>query len=348
MTLGMTTTDSSTVANNPTATANQELSNTENNSDNDSLNKEGLANDDKTAVNDDELGAEDKNTVENQDNDDDEEVEIPEKFLNKDGTPNLKLLAKSYKELEPFRNKNAELSKQIETLSEKAKIAESLEQQQLEIAKAYGFNTVEDMQRHQQDVQVKSEMAKFEANQYAQFLNLCEDPEGARELLILYAQNPTPELKRAIEEEAGFPIEVHKKVAKEMVNLESEYQQKNFQLTYEQEATKVKAYLENVTTQYPEEFKNKEFVALYGEAFKALGTNLETDKFIGLLNGLKQVWISQHEAQKNQSQENNSAIEAIAGLSPSKNQPPQSNGGQEPDILSMSEEEMRKVINKIK
>lgn len=340
MTIGATTTEG-TEANNPTTGANQELS-AENNSTNDELNGEGLANDDKSAVNDDGAGTEGKETEEGSEG---EEVKIPEKFLNKDGTINTKALAKSYNELEPLQNKYADLSKESEDLRRKAEIADNLEKQQLAIANAYGFNSVEDMQRHQAKLQADSEMAKFEANQYAQFLNLCQSPEDVRDLLVLYAQNPSKELLEQIENE--FPPEVHKQIGEKMFQLKADMQRQSAQMEYEQEATKAKTYLETVTTQFPEEFKNKEFVALYGEAFKALGTNLDTGMFVNLLNGLKQSWISEYVAKQSQNSENASATEAIEGLSPKTSQQP-TKGGQEKDILSMSPEEMKKEFRKYK
>ncbi len=245
---------------------------------------------------------------------DDEVIEIPEKFKDKDGNVDLKKLAKAYKELEPVVTQKANLEREKETLQKQADEAKEFRLQQDELAKSYGFKNIDELKTYQQEVKNTTKMAEFEANAYAEHLERCDDPVGVRQLLIAYAQNPTKELLAEIED--IFPADVNKKVGEVLAVQKAEFQQQNANLAYQEEATKAEAFLQEVTTTHKELFQNKAIVNLFGEAFLKFGTNLDMNKFKGYVDDLKQSFIAEYVSEQGQKNENNEALKTLEGLSP--------------------------------
>ena len=75
---------------------------------------------------------------------------------------------------------------------------------------------------------------------------------------------------------------------------------------YENEQKAKQEYLNSNLANYNTEeyLQNPEFKALYGEAFEALGTNLDTEKFIGLLDKYVEARIQSHLRKSNAQKEN--------------------------------------------
>lgn len=160
-------------------------------------------------------------------------IECPKKFQNEDGTANLEKVLKSYKELEPLINEKSQWEKErAELLTYK----EELEKQKLEqeeSAKKQGFNSALDMEQ-------EYSLISLEANEYAKYLHLTENPEETRKMLIDYVQNPTSELLDDIELE--FPASIIKKVA-----IAKEQQRQQYDNIAAQKAQMLKmANIENV------------------------------------------------------------------------------------------------------
>lgn len=70
-----------------------------------------------------------------------------------------------------------------------------------------------------------------------------------------------------------------------------------------------KEYVTNIVNKYDKEqyFKNPEFNKLYQEAFTALGTNLDTDKFVTLLDNYVESRIGLHEKEQSAKSETENA-----------------------------------------
>ena len=83
---------------------------------------------------------------------------------------------------------------------------------------------------------------------------------------------------------------------------------------FEQEFNSKKEYLSSVLTKYDsdEYFKNEPFKALYKEAFNALGTNLDTEKFINLLEGYVESRINSFSKKLAAQNENESLTDSFA------------------------------------
>lgn len=248
---------------------------------------------------------------------DDGVIEIPEKFKDKDGNVDLKKLANAYKELEPIVNEKASLKQEFDQQADRLK---AFEQKQNELAQSFGFKTYEDLQTYQNEVQRNTQLAEMEAKAYSDYLNLCdlEDRETARQLLIEYSQHPTQELLQEIEN--IFPASANKKVGEIMATQKAEFQRQNAQFAYEQEVQKAETYLKDVTEKHKDMFENKDFVNLFGLAFKELGAGLDCDVFVNSIRAIEQSAINRYITQQGQQQENNDAIKTLEGLSPTTKQ----------------------------
>lgn len=301
---GTTTTDE-TMTNNSSDLASAELSN-DNNSDDTAKNEE------LEKLADEAVGKEKEEKQASEDNE--EVIEIPEKFKDKDGNVDLVKLAKAYKDLEPVVNQKADLEKEKINLEKELNDTKAVKQQQDEMAKLYGFNSFEEMKSYQKELQQNTQLAQVEANAYAEFLNVCDDPVAVRQLLIAYAQNPTQELLAEIED--LFPADVNKRVGEFLAMQKAELRKQNDNMLYQEEAQKAQAFLENVTQEHKELFQNKAIVNLFGEAFLKYGTDLDMNKFVGYVDALKQSFIAEFIAEQGKTKENDDAIKKLEDLSP--------------------------------
>lgn len=92
---------------------------------------------------------------------------------------------------------------------------------------------------------------------------------------------------------------------------------------------------------YAKEFENEAFVALYGEALRAYGCDLKTDKFVELMRAYADSVIKQANINNGIGKENADATDEIAGLV-NRAQPSIT----ERDIDKMSDKELAANIRK--
>lgn len=345
---------------------------TPNNSDNTIIN-EPSDNDDNSTLNngDDELGTDDDLTVgddegndedpnkkgndeddaqddgnEDGEEDDDSEVEIPEKFKTKDGQLNLKALSKYIKDSDTnftqLSQKNSDLEKKQQELQEKANLADALQKQQDELAKQYGFNDFNAMQERQRQLQADTQMAQFTANCYNEYIALCEDPQGMRDILLKYSQNPTQELAQTIS--AEFPADVHFQVGQKVAGYKQQLALYNQQQERAKNAKEAEEHINNVVTTYGDYFKNKEFTNFYGLAFQYIGTDLDPEKFFPAMDALKKSWIAEYEAEQKAKKENEDAINNLQNLNPKTNPKQKIN---QVDLDKLSGAELSKAISEL-
>ena len=283
-----------------------------------------------------------------EDEDDGAEVEIPEKFKTKEGTLNLKALSKYIKDSETnntqLRQKISDFEKNQASLQEKADLADTLQKQQDELARQFGFENYGLLQERQKLIQKQSQIATFEANAYAEYLALCENPQEMRDTLIKYASNPNDQTLIDIINE-GFPIEAHKNVAMKSQQFQSDLAQHNLQL--EREATKkeAEAHINSVVAEYGDWFKNKEFANVYALAFQYLGIDLDPQKMFPAMEALKNSWIEEYKAQIQAEKENEDAIEGLQSLSPNSKQKPEINT--KVDLNKISQKDLDNLIGQL-
>lgn len=242
---------------------------------------------------------------------------------------------KSYAELE---KKLGEQSNELGELRKKAELAEKLQQQiqeqELKKANEKGFDTIEQYQYNQ-------ELVNFEANLYLKHLQECEFPDEMQRLLAEYVKNPSDEIRNTIETE--FPIDTLKQVAGEVAIFKGQLIQKANEALEQEVLNSAKEYLDTYVNKYSNDFKNPAFAALYGEAFRALGCNLQTDKFVSLLKAYGNSVLQAAGIKNAVNSENSQATDEIAGLTNIADV-----STNEKNILEMSEDEIRRELKKYK
>lgn len=242
---------------------------------------------------------------------------------------------KGYAELEKSYGKQ---STELGELRKKAELADKLQKQiddaKLLEAQNNGFNTV-------QEFEDNKEIVSHVADEYAKHLNQCEFPEQTLKLLKEYRNNPSAETLELIE--ADFPIEVIKQVAGSKEVLKGQLQQRQNEALENQIYNSAKEYLDTNVAKYEKEFSNPAFAELYGEAFRAYGCELQTDRFVNLMRQYAITEAQRMGYKRDIAKENSDETDEIAGLTNDGFTQPR---GQEKDILSMSEEEMRREIRK--
>lgn len=248
----------------------------------------------------------------------------------------LDVANKSYSELEKKlgqqSNELGELRKQAEEVQ---KLREQIANMQLQEAQKQGFQDVQSYQNHK-------DVANFIANQYAQHIEECEFPDEMNNLLNEYRNNPSDELLETIESQ--FSLETLKKVAGNNALYQGQLQaQANEALKKEVEQS-VKLYLDENVNKYAEEFKNPAFAALYGEAFRAYGCDLQTDKFVELMHQYAESILKANGIQQGIQSENHSATDEIAGLTINNNAN-KANSGK--SLLQMSEQDLDKRLSEL-
>lgn len=242
--------------------------------------------------------------------------------------------------LKGYANLEKKLGQQGQELGELRKLAKQREEEQLQIAKNYGFESVEDLKTAQQEQKYSRQLSEFEANEYAKYLDRCEFPDEMRKLLMSYAQNPNDETLELIE--SDFPLDVVKAVAGQKMLAQGQIEQQRRQAQTQQIEDSAKAYLDENVNKYPDKFKNQAFTELYGEAFRAYGCDLDTEKFIELLDNYTESVVKAKNIANGIHKENNQATDEIAGLVNSN-----SVANIPKDINSMTEKELNAYIRSV-
>ena len=104
-------------------------------------------------------GNENTDTTENQDN----KQQIPEQFLNQDGTVNVDDLLKSYNELQPLADEKAKWEQEKTELQKQADYAKQIQEQALLQAQNLGYQNTE-------EYALITEIAEATANEYSKYL----------------------------------------------------------------------------------------------------------------------------------------------------------------------------------
>ena len=248
----------------------------------------------------------------------------------------LDVANKCYSELEKkLGEQSSELGELRKQAGEFQKLKEEIANMQLQEAQKKGFQDIQSYQNHK-------EVANFIANQYAQHIEECEFPDEMVNLLAEYRENPSDELLETIESQ--FSLETLKKVAGNNAIYRGQLQaQANEALKKEMEQT-AKLYLDENVNKYAEDFKNPAFAALYGEAFRAYGCDLDTDLFVKLMHQFAESVIKTNGIKQGILNENHSATDEIAGLTINNNEN-KANSGK--SLLQMSEQDLDKRLTEL-
>lgn len=250
---------------------------------------------------------------------------------------NLEAALKGYENLE---KKLGEQSSELGELRKSKERLDELEKQfnekKLKEANENGFNTVKEFENHK-------EVVKAEADAYAKRIKDCEFPDEMVKLLAEYRRNPSDELRKTIESQ--FSTDSLKEVAGEMAILKGQLQFKEQEALQKELENSARAYLDENVAKYQEDFKSPAFAALYGEAFRAYGCDLQSDKFVELMHQYRDEVLKSANIETNIDDENNSATDEIEGLTNTGSGA--SSFDTSGSLLDMDEKDMRAAIRKL-
>jgi len=267
-----------------------------------------------------------------------QEIKVPEKFKNPDGSVNVDNLLKAYLSAEPIFNQKAAWEKEKAQLLEKVKAAEELQKQQDEGAKIKGYDSYNDMQMAYQ-------IANIEANEYAKYLHLTDNPEEVRQMLINYANNPSPALMKDIEVEFGS--DVNKQVA-----AASERQRIIFEQQLEQQKkdnidNSVRNTISESVEKHEDMFNIEPFKKLFVSSLQRYGENFTPEDSEILINSvieLREYFRNEYANELKAKKENEKATDTISSLAPVGGS---ANTASAKDIDSMTEDEFAKAIRRL-
>ena len=233
--------------------------------------------------------------------------QIPEQFLNQDGTVNVDDLLKSYNELQPLAEEKTKWEQEKSELQKQADYAKQIQEQALLQAQNLGYQNTE-------EYALITEIAGATANEYSKYLHTVEEPDKVRGLLALYAKNPTPELLERIEDEFSVDIVKNVSVLSERVkNQLLQYQQEQRYETIKQEA---ETFVNNSIKDFPDWFKIPEFTDFFADALRVKGDRFETAAFIKHLENLKEYFRKEFIAEQNANKENKTELDNLKNLTP--------------------------------
>lgn len=245
---------------------------------------------------------------------------------------------KSYQELQ---KKLGEQGLELGDLRKKSDELTELKEKQSKFLQKLGFNSLEEYENKQREIQYDEDVSKFEANRYLDYINEAEFPDEVKRLITLYHSSTGEDKRQVLDSiEANFSTEIIKRVAADVAMYRGQLDGEKRQALEEQQLNTARSYLQNVVQKYQDEFKNQDLVMLYGEAFKTLGPDLNTDYFMDLCLKLKKSWQAEALAAHNIQVENENTKDRISDSTTSRN------NVDTKDILDMSEDEIRKELKK--
>lgn len=210
---------------------------------------------------------------------------------------------------------------------------EQKQAKELENAQNNGFNSVIEYENH-------NELVNFIADEYEKNLAECSYPDEVKNLIDQYRKTPNNDILKAIESE--FDLDTVKNITINKQAKQGELQQR----IYDEVKNSASEYLNQNVNKYSNYFKNPAFAELYGEAFRAYGVKLDSDKFVNLMNSYADFVIKSAGINNGIISDNKNATDEIAGLTDLGGNA--RNGNSEKDILSMSDAEMkREILSKI-
>lgn len=216
--------------------------------------------------------------------------------------------------IEEATKAHAELQKKLGLQSNelgelRKKVAEAEEREtskKLQEAQSKGFESVSEYEN-------SKEVAIFTADRYAEHLNECEFPDEMNNLLEEYRKDPSDELLEAIESQ--FSLGTIKKVAGKAEHFKGELQARDNEALMKEIKDSAANYLNENVSKHQELFKNPAFATLYGEAFRAYGCDLDTDKFVELMVNFAETVKKAEAIKKGIDDENYDETSEIAGVS---------------------------------
>lgn len=272
----------------------------------------------------------------------DNSINCPEKFINEDGSINVKNLAKSYTELEPLVNEKAKWeTERAELLSYKNQLDEINKQREQE-AKSAGYDSALDMQQSYQ-------VAQYEAKEYMKYLQYLDDEtrQTVQGLLYQYANNPSEALMQQIEVE--FAPEINKRIA-----IQSDRMKRQFEIDKQaKEQTMQMSNIEGIISKSVDEhsdvFKYEPFKNLFVNALHKFGdrfTYEDAEALINTVTELKKSFQEEFSSASDASKANKEATDKLANITGQSSAPASSAQPEKININTISDAELDKYIAK--
>ena len=269
----------------------------------------------------------------------DNTIECPDKFKNKDGSPNIANILKSYKELEPLLAQKKAWEEERAGLLKSKEELDAINRQKEQDAIDSGYSSLQDMNQ-------KKEIAKIEVSEYKQYVQYTDEPAEVLKLLEQYAENPSEELMEQIEIE--FAPEINKKVAIKADRKEREFEALNEQSAQTQKYTNMESVISQSVEANSELFGYKPFHDLFTRTLYRFGDNFtfeDAQVLMQAVNDLKLAFQQEFANEKNIKLENDKAINSIASINTNSSAPVASQYS-DADLKKMSPSELAKVISK--
>lgn len=260
--------------------------------------------------------------------------QIPEQFLNQDGSVNVDDLLKSYNELQPLADEKEKWEQEKTELQKQADYAKQIQEQALLQAQNLGYRDTE-------EYALITEIAGATADEYMKYLHTVEEPDKVRGLLALYSKNPTPELLERIEDE--FSVDVVKNVSVLAERTKNQIIQRQQEQRLEIIKQEAETFVQNSIKDFPDWFKIPEFTNFFADALKVKGDRFETAAFIKHLENLKEYFRREFNQEQNANKENNKELDNLKNLTPKTIQQNTSSKS----IDDYSPEELDKAISEL-
>lgn len=265
---------------------------------------EGILNTENTEVTD---NSENNTEVEEAPETTDNKPQVPEQFLNQDGTIKVDDLINSYNELQPLAEEKAQWEKEKTELQKQADYSKQLQEQAQIEARNLGY-------KNSEEYALITEIADVTSNEYLKYLHTVEEPDRVRGLLAIYSKNPTPELLEKIEDE--FSVDVVKNVSILAERAKNQILQKQYEQKFEIIKQEAETFVQNAIKDFPEWFEIPEFTNFFADALKIKGDRFETTAFVEHIKKLKEYFKKEFIAEQNASKENKTEIDTLKNLSP--------------------------------
>jgi hypothetical protein len=272
----------------------------------------------------------------------DNSVDCPDKFKNEDGSININNLAKSYKELEPLLNEKSAWEKERAELLEYKKQLEAINQQKEDRARTAGFDSALDMQQ-------SYEVAKYEANEYAKYLQYLDDEtrQTVQSLLYQYSNNPSEQLMQEIEIE--FAPEINKRIAVQADRMRQKFEAEKQTQAQTQQMSNIEDIISKSVDSNNELFNYEPFKNLFVNTLHRFGDRFTYEDAEALMNAVKDLKGAFEEEFKKSSastEANKKATDALAAITGQSSAPTTGSEADKIDIRTISDSELNKILDK--
>lgn len=251
-------------------------------------------------------------------------LNIPDEYINEDGTVNINLLVK----------KNNEYSAEKEELTAKANLAEQLQNEREELARNLGFKDHNALLQYQKSQSTTIEQAQFEANEYAKFLHKVSNPEDVRSLLIQYAQSPNPYLLKQIE--AEFDTDVIKSVAQSNTQYKAN-------LEYEKYQNEAREFITDAVNRHKDMFQDEAFKELFSESIKFAGNRFSSDELVRIAKAIGDNAVQRYIKEQNLKRENQDLTNNLIDNAPNSKK---SDTQKTSNLLDLNDDELALFVEK--